>query len=572
MADKPSQVPRISVDGSPLNDADASRLIDAVIDDDLNMPDMFELRFRDPQRDFVARMPFRIGSRVVIKAGQLGATAATVLIDGEVTSVETNVGSAGAFLSVTGYDQSHRLHRGKKSVTFNDVTDADLVNRLARAAGVDLGTVTATDVTHKEISQWLESDWEFLRRRALETGRLLFVRDGKLHFIKPEDAPPGAPVEARYGDNLLEFNGRISSNSFADKIEVVGWDVEQVEAIKQQETTQVPAAVLSDSPFDPAAVGQPFGSFTYVSASRALGTEAEAQQAMLGVQSRVGSAPMIADGVMVGNPAVAARATVTVAGTGRAFDGNWWVSHSRHLFDRDGYTTHFTGSGFNDCSLSALITGTDVAAGGQAKLDSVMIGLVSDNDDPQKAGRVKLVLPYLEMIGTSWARVVSPGGGAKRGFVNCPEVGDEVLVAFEHGDIDHPFVLGGLYNGKAALELDGYASSDGNTIRRAWTSRNGHRIEFVEDPQATSDDRIEVTTSGGTKVIIRDDGTVTIDAKKVEVTASETMTLKASQDLKIEGQNVTIKAQQNIELAGSAGATVKSDGQTEIKGAMVNLN
>ena len=572
MIAKPSQVPRISVDGTPLRDADAARLVDAIVDDDMNLPDMFELRFNDPQRDFATTMPFKIGSRVVIKAGTLGADASTVLIDAEVTSVEASVGPGGAFLTVTGYDQSHRLHRGKKSVTFNDVTDSDLVRKLAQAAGVELGEVVATDVTHPQISQWLESDWDFLRRRANEIGRALYVKGGKLHFIKVEDVDAATSVDASYGVNLLEFSARLSAQAYCDKYQVVGWDVDKAEPIVLDGTTRPYAAVLENSPFSPDSVAQPFGSSTFVSASRALGTEAEARQALAGVGGHVASTPLIGDGVLVGNPKVTATDAVAVKGTGRAFDGLWLVTHSRHVFDRDGYLTYFTGSGTDDASLGALLASANGGDAGPIDFGGVTVGIVSDNADPDKAGRVKLILPYFDQIETAWARVVYPGAGTERGFILCPEVADEVLVAFEQGDIRHPFVLGGLHNGKSEFKLDGYVSSDGATIRRAWTSRNGHRIEFVEDPQSSSDDRIEVTTAAGTKVIVRDDGTVQIESKKLEVKASDSITLHADRDVTIEGQNVTIKAQQNVEVGGGAGAKLRSDGQTEIKGSMVNLN
>lgn len=572
MASKPSQAPRITVDGMPLSDLDMVRLVDAIVDDDMNMADMFELRFNDPQRDFASTMPFKIGSRVVIKAGRLGDDPATVLIDAEVTSVETSVGPAGAFLTVIGYDHSHRLHRGKKSATYNDVTDSDLVKKLAQAAGVSLGTVDSTDMTHPQISQWLESDWDFLRRRANEIGYALYVKGGQLHFIKVSSLAPAVSVEACYGKDLVEFNARLSAQAYCDRYQVVGWDVDKAEPIVLDGVTTPYAAVLENSPFSPDTVAQPFGSSTFVSASRALGTEAEARQALAGVGQHACSVPLIGDGVMIGNPQVSATDAVVVKGTGRAFDGLWLITHSRHVFDDRGYTTYFTGSGTDDASLGALLSTTDRGAQGPTHFGGVTVGLVSDNADPENTGRVKLILPYFDRITTGWARVVYPGAGHQRGFDLCPEVGDEVLVAFEQGDIRHAFVLGGLHNGQNEFRLDGYVSNDGTTIRRAWTSRNGHRIEFVEDPSAAHDDRIEITTKNDTKVIIGDDGTVRIETKNVEVKASDSITMKATGNVTIEGRSVTVNAQQSLEMSGSSGASLTSNGQTEIKGAVVSLN
>ena len=77
-----------------------------------------------------------------------------------------------------------------------------------------------------------------------------------------------------------------------------------------------------------------------------------------------------------------------------------------------------------------------------------MIAQVSDANDPMQQGRVKLTFPWLsETYVSDWARTVQPGAGKDRGAMVLPEVGDEVLVLFEQGDIRRPYVLGGLYNG-----------------------------------------------------------------------------------------------------------------------------
>src|SRR5438270_13414067 len=78
-----------------------------------------------------------------------------------------------------------------------------------------------------------------------------------------------------------------------------------------------------------------------------------------------------------------------------------------------------------------------------------MIGIVTDNKDPSKLGRVKLKFPVLSMDDTTdWVPVVMPGAGKNRGWFFIPEKDDEVLVLFEHGDIDRPLVVGSLWNGK----------------------------------------------------------------------------------------------------------------------------
>jgi hypothetical protein len=204
----PSQIPRITVDGTPLRAQLASMMLDAVVDDDSYLPDMFELYFADPDRTLADDMPFKIGAEVEIKTGSLGEDGSTLLINGEVTAIEAVLDSSGSFLTITGYDQSHRLHRGRKTATFNDVTDSDVAKRVAQAAGLSIGTVDSTDKTLEHVSQVNETDWSFLQSRARESGYRVFVKEGKFHFKTDAEALPGLVPEFRFGADDRQRAGR----------------------------------------------------------------------------------------------------------------------------------------------------------------------------------------------------------------------------------------------------------------------------------------------------------------------------------------------------------------------------
>ena len=132
-----------------------------------------------------------------------------------------------------------------------------------------------------------------------------------------------------------------------------------------------------------------------------------------------------------------------------------------------------------------------------------MIGIVTDNQDPKGWGRVKVNTPWLSADHASdWARVVRPAAGAERGLEFLPEIDDEVLVGFEMGDMHHPYVLGGLWNGKdrAAEEESGdgqrrQGADSGSSARAA-----GHQIVFDD-------------SDGGSGITIADKNGNTIDAR-----------------------------------------------------------
>ncbi|MEO6125007.1 MAG: VgrG-related protein [Ilumatobacteraceae bacterium] len=391
----PSQIPRVSVDGSPLAPEIATALIDAIIDDDLYLPDMFELRFADPDRTLAEKMPFSIGAEVEIKTGTMGEDGSTLLINGEVTAIEAILDATGSFLAITGYDQSHRLHRGRKTATFNDITDSDLAKRVASAAGLSIGTVDSTSDTLEHVSQVNDTDWNFLQRRARIAGGRVFVREGKFHFRTEADPAPGAPLDMRFGKELLEFRARMTANEQVQEVEVRGWDFEAKQSISEKKNTVIASAGLDSSSISADTIDSTFGSSTYVSTDLAIGTDAAARSAAEGLMIDMSSGQLYATGTVVGDPRVTADSSIQISGTGKAFDGSWVVSHSRHVFDYSGYSTHFTVSGSQDRSLSGLISG--MSSGGSAStsatIDGVVTGIVTDTADPLKIGRVKIKMP-----------------------------------------------------------------------------------------------------------------------------------------------------------------------------------
>ena len=123
------------------------------------------------------------------------------------------------------------------------------------------------------------------------------------------------------------------------------------------------------------------------------------------------------------------------------------------------------------------------------KMFGVSIGLVTNNKDPDKMARIKVKFPWLaEEAESFWCRLASPWAGKDRGQMWIPEVEDEVLVAFEHGDLRFPYIIGSLWNGKdtppAENETNVGATSnklpneDGENNHKYWRTREGHQLHF----------------------------------------------------------------------------------------------
>src|SRR5207237_692389 len=159
----------------------------------------------------------------------------------------------------------------------------------------------------------------------------------------------------------------------------------------------------------------------------------------------------------------------------------------------------------------------------------VVPALVTDVNDPENLGRVKLKFPWLsDDYASDWARTVQGGAGHDRGMVLLPEVNDEVLVAFEQGDIRRPFVLGGLYNG-----VDG---STGAIKRRGFSSKRGHKVVFLDDDAKSG--VVVATADNGLRIALKDTGTtIRINSKgKVEIEAQSDVTIKAQGRMELSAQ------------------------------------
>ncbi len=197
------------------------------------------------------------------------------------------------------------------------------------------------------------------------------------------------------------------------------------------------------------------------------------------------------------------------------------------------------------------------------KVWGVVVGVVTNNKDPDGQGRVKVKFPWLSNEDESnWARVAAPMAGKDRGAYFLPEVEDEVLVAFEHGDVHFPYVLGALWNGKDAPPAK---NDDGKNNLRVIKSRSGHTIKLNdEDGKET----IEIAGKGGKDSIV-------IDAAKNTITikTDKDITLSATKgSIKLDAQKIEIKSSADTKIEAGAGMNVKASATMNIKGATVNIN
>lgn len=584
----------VEVEGTPLRPEIAVAMTYAYVDDSRILPDAFLLRFRDPGRDVLTKTGIKIGAKIRLKAQAGDSPSPELLLAGEVTALSMDIDTGGTVTEVRGYDHSHRLFRGREVAAYANMTVSDVVRKVAQRAGLALGTVDNFDAppANTEISQDNVSDWDFLQRLADLTGAELAVVDGKLSFQMPAEssAAPDSGARARQdplvleaGQNVTTVRAAVSSAEQVGQVEVRGWDYLAKQAITASAPATTSSAQLAG--VTPQSLAQGFGNGTFLATDVPHRTQKAAKVAAEALAAQIAGAFAEIEGVAKGNPKLRAGTSVGLSGVGTPFEGKYTLSATRHLFSEDaGYTTLFTVSGRQERSLYGLAHGGH-ERGGRRTVVGLAPAVVTDVRDPEKLGRVKVKFPWLaDDYASGWARTVQLGAGTNRGAMILPEVNDEVLVGFEQGDFDSPYVLGGLYNGKDTPAPSPYELVDpnsGQVVARRLVSRTGHRLELVETAAAdnvvrliTGDDkyRLELDKKG-TTVTVKSDGTVliegtrgvTIDAKSgpLELKGSD-VSIKGTAGVKLEGATVSVTGQGSAEL--------KASGTVTVQGSLVKIN
>lgn len=200
------------------------------------------------------------------------------------------------------------------------------------------------------------------------------------------------------------------------------------------------------------------------------------------------------------------------------------------------------------------------------QMPGLVEAIVTDNVDPAKLGRVKVRFVSLpgptggdEPVESFWARLVMPMAGQERGWMTIPEIGDEVLVSFVHGDVQNAIVLGSLYNG---VDTPPYANEDGENNLRVFQSRSGHRLTFDD---TAGEERVELITFNEEIRLIWDAKEKTISVysgKDIIIEAKETISMKCKDFILGADQSISMDAGQTMD--NKAGTSMTIDGGSSL--------
>ena len=601
--------PQISlkIGGSPAPDDLMDKISEVEVENNLHLPDMFTIRIHlgatgekafdvvdNLMKDYLAQ-----GREVEI--GHQSRSRTQVFMVGEITSISLELSSMvpGSPIAavIQGYDKSHRLHRGRHTETFVNMSYSDIVTKVAREAGLR-SNVESTSGVLEYVIQANQTNWDFLWQLANRTGYELFMDGGTLCFKKPWKGK-GTTVDLAWGTSLVQFQTRTSTVFQTSDVTVRGWDPIKKEGIVGKSTTGEGNPKLGDGRSGADQAESAFGASKMVLVDQPVRTQTEADAMAQSLADAIAGGFVIAEGTT--NPGMAEilpGVTVRITGIGKRMSGDYFVTASTHRMSaQEGYTTSFVVGGRRSMTLAeAVDSGSkprESAYGG-----GVVVGLVTDNNDPEDLCRVKVEFPWLDdSVESDWARIAAPGSGSGRGMLWLPEVDDEVLVAFEHGDIHRPYVLGGLWNSKdkppannsqitgaGGVNFRGIESREG--LKLLISDKSGERYIGIMGPGDDSrvvvrpdDELLQILSNGD--ITITGPGKITLDGGgDVEIKSGGNLKIEATGDIEISaGGSLDIKsaaatsveAGRDMDISGSQ-VTIDASAIANLKGSIVNIN
>ncbi|MCG6901988.1 MAG: type VI secretion system tip protein VgrG [Rhodobacter sp.] len=494
----------------------------------------------------------------------------TLVFKGIVTRHRIEAPQGGASrLHIEAKHACFRMAHARKSRVWVETTDADALGDLAAVQGLSFdGSSTAT---RPQLVQHQASDWDFAVTRAENIGQVLLADDSGLRMFTPDPAaPPVKPLE--YGINLFAFNLELDAEQQPASIETGAWTAgDAAITLAEAEGDAVPGpGNLSGGDLGDVSTLKPRPRHPGARDQAELDDWARAAVLRRRLAAVSGSVEIQGTGEIIPGQ------TVELKGMGARFNGTAFVSGLRHSVTRGDWRTILQIGIDPRLHHEVHDISAPPAAGLMPAITGLQIGTIDAlQGDPAGEERVSvLIATETESAEPVWARPMSIGGGADRGLVMLPEIGDEVLLGFLDGDPRDPIMLGGLHSSAAASPFPG---ADENH-QKGIASRKGMKITFDDDPVT-----MVLETPNGNKITLSDaDGGIIAEDENgnliktgsggIEMSSPKDIKISATGDVKIEGVNIKIAAQAEVAAEGSAGAKLESSGQTSVKGSVVMIN
>ena len=567
----------VFIDGVPLLAPDALLIRNITIESQIFLPSLCEIELIDSSQGVLVENGLITGVLIEVRAVSGEDIIGVPLFSGQIESIELRFDHTSGVRSVVrAYDLAHRMLHGRKTTGF----PLSLYSEVVEGIGLEHGITTVaepTEVPYTMVVQSNESDWDFIVRLAREVGYVTYIAIDPAvglptlfwGLMAPaETAPPPVGVELSPraivigDDGLISLRATVSGSGMTASASTRGWD----QSLAMPAIGEGPA--ISDAAANvmlPVELATELGGPTaqMVTLERLAENEAATEAASVGLGFRLAGSYSNIEAIVQGNPFLMPNTAISISKAG-ILTGEYTVTAAVHTYEPRsfGYRTSITCAGYEDRTLMGL----QGAAESSFKLNGVYPAIVTDSEDPEFLGRVLLSFPWLsETFISNWARVVQAGAGEGLGMQILPEPTDEVLVAFENGQLDSPYVLGGLYSADRLGAIPAAELVIGTPMMRAFTSREGHQLIFNDNPEASS---LTVQTTFGASCIVRlspETGISisTIEGQPITVNSAAEVTINSEGAVLINSSEVTVSGEGAVAING-ADVSISAEGAIEI--------
>lgn len=461
----------IMADGKRLDDRERASLGSVRVQQRLSLPTLCELSFLDPPRDFDVVRRVGPGVRFMVEV----AGSHTAIFEGETTAVEhVYEADRGLVVRVRGYDPLHRLRKRQQVRTFTGLTSEDLARQLVVPTDLKVHA-RQSGPRWSQITQHAQTDFDLLQEITARAGIFFFAWAGELRMFSLEG--DGEQIYLEIGRNVWEARVEINADRAAGRVVALGWDPRRFEVFRAEATQprtgrNVEAAVSATD-----VGGSDLRLLPDVDAPSHDLSRAAAQ-AELELRS---ISEVTVWGVAEGNSHIHPGVALEITGISRAFAGSYVVTTVTHTIDEGGFLSEFNTEPPPDHRRD--------------RIGIVSTGVVTDVDDPDRLGRVRVSLPTFDDALTEWMQVVLPAAGDRKGLIALPDVDDQVLVAFPHGDPARGIVLGAVFGSGHPSD----AGVEGGRVQRyAFLSRGGQQV-VLDDTEG----RVRIGNASGSYVELR---------------------------------------------------------------------
>jgi len=320
-------------------------VFDLQIESDLDHPDMAAVTLTNQTKNWSETV--NLGDPFEISAGfaEQGGAQAAVIFKGEVSGIEPIfVPGGGTRVVIRGLNLLHKLYRGKVSLSYTNVTDKDIANKIAGKHGLSLEYDGPSGPKYDHVYQHNQNDLEFLRMRAARIGCEVLVDDKKLYFRKRSTSDSGVAFDlAKPGKEILEsFMPRLSTANQVSKVKVRGWDPKKKEAILGEATPQ--SSALGDKHGTQVTEGTHKNVEHYM-VDIPVQTKEEADNIAKAILDERLMSFITADGIAKGSPNLKPGIVATFNVGCKRFSGKYYIVAVRHRYRHEGpdrgFRTHF---------------------------------------------------------------------------------------------------------------------------------------------------------------------------------------------------------------------------------------